>query len=46
MPVTGRVIQEEPGLSGSLAIVEVTDAAGAKKRPARLPVAGSNEPSP
>ena len=43
MPVTGRVIQEEPGFSGSLAIVEVAYDAGGKERRARLPVAGSNE---
>lgn len=43
MPVTGRVIQEEPGFSGSLAIVEVAYDAGGKARRARLPVAGSDE---
>jgi hypothetical protein len=43
MPVTGRVIQEEPGFSGSLAIVEVAYDAGGKERRARLPVAGSAE---
>ena len=43
MPVTGRVIQEEPGFSGSLAIVEVAYDAGGKERRARLPVAGSDE---
>ena len=43
MRVTGRVIQEEPGFSGSLAIVEVAYDAGGKERRARLPVAGSNE---
>ena len=32
MPVTGRVIQEEPGFSGSLAIVEVAYDAGGKER--------------
>jgi hypothetical protein len=43
MPVTGRVIKEEPGFSGSLAIVEVAYEAGGKERRARLPVAGSDE---
>ena len=43
MPVTGRVIEEQPGFSGALAIVEVAYDAGGKERRARLPVAGSNE---
>ena len=43
MPVTGRVIQEEPGFSGSVPIVEVAYDAGGKARRARLPVAGSDE---
>lgn len=41
--VAGRVIEEQPGYSGSLAIVEVAYDAGGKERRARLPVAGSNE---
>ncbi|HKY78071.1 MAG TPA: hypothetical protein VJS45_18190, partial [Acidimicrobiia bacterium] len=40
-PVTGRVIEEQPGFSGSLAIVEVAYEAGGKERRARLPVQGS-----
>ena len=43
MPVTGRVIREEPGFSGSLAIVEVAYVAGGGERRAPPPVAGSNE---
>ena len=41
VPVTGRVVAEEPGFSGSLAIVEVAYEAGGKERRARLPVPGS-----
>ncbi|HKY76294.1 MAG TPA: hypothetical protein VJS45_09150, partial [Acidimicrobiia bacterium] len=33
--VTGRVIEEQPGFSGSLAIVEVAYEAGGKERRAR-----------
>lgn len=40
-PVTGRVIEEQPGFSGSLAIVEVAYEADGKERRARLPVEGS-----
>ena len=43
MPVTGRVVEEQPGFSGSLAVVEVAYEADGKERRARLPVAGSNE---
>ena len=43
MPVTGRVIAEEPGFSGSLAMVEVAYDAAGKERRARLVVAGSDE---
>jgi hypothetical protein len=43
VPVTGRVIEEQPGFSGALAIVEVAYDAGGKERRARLPVAGSTE---
>jgi hypothetical protein len=43
MPVTGRVIEEQPGFSGSLAIVEVAYEAGGKERRARLPVEDSAE---
>jgi hypothetical protein len=43
VPVTGRVVQEQPGFGGALAIVEVAYDAGGKERRARLPVAGSNE---
>jgi hypothetical protein len=42
VPVTGRVIEEQPGFSGSLAIVEVAYEAGGKERRARLPVQGSD----
>src|SRR5947209_13636484 len=41
--VTGRVIEERPGFTGALAIVEVAYDAGGKERRARLPVAGSDE---
>ena len=40
--VTGRVIEERPGFTGALAIVEVAYDAGGKERRARLPVAGSD----
>ena len=43
VPVTGRVIDERPGFTGALAIVEVTYEAGGRQRRARLPVAGSDE---
>lgn len=43
VPVTGRVVAEEPGFAGALALVEVAYDAGGKERRARLPVAGSNE---
>ena len=43
VPVTGRVIEERPGFTGALAIVEVAYDAGGKERRARLPVAGSDE---
>jgi hypothetical protein len=43
MPVTGRVVEEQPGFSGTLAIVEVAYEAGGKERRARLPVEGSAE---
>ena len=43
VPATGRVIEEQPGFSGALAIVEVAYEAGGKERRARLPVAGSDE---
>ena len=43
MPVTGRVVEEVPGFSGSLAIVEVAYEAEGKARRARLPVTGSGE---
>ena len=42
VPVTGRVIEERPGFTGALAIVEVAYDAGGKERRARLPVAGSD----
>ena len=49
VPVTGRVLVEEPGFGGSLAMVEVAYEAGGKERTARLPVPGSadhpNEPT-
>src|SRR5438105_13681936 len=41
--VTGRVVEERPGFTGALAIVEVAYEAGGKERRARLPVAGSDE---
>ncbi|HEV8628427.1 MAG TPA: DUF3592 domain-containing protein, partial [Acidimicrobiia bacterium] len=43
VPVTGRVIEEQPGFGGALAIVEVAYDADGRGRRARLPVAGSNE---
>ena len=43
VPVTGRVVEEQPGFGGALAIVEVTYEAGGKERRARLPVPGSAE---
>ena len=43
VPVTGRVIEERPGFTGALAIVEVAYEAGGKERRARLPVAGSDQ---
>ena len=43
VPVTGRVVQEEPGFGGALAIVEVAYDAGGKERRARLPVRGSDQ---
>ena len=46
IPVTGRVVEEHPGFTGALAIVEVTYEAGGRERRARLPVAGSdNDPT-
>ena len=42
VPVTGRVIEERPGFTGALSIVEVTYEAGGRERRARLPVAGSD----
>jgi hypothetical protein len=41
--VTGRVVEERPGFTGALAIVEVAYEAGGRERRARLPVAGSDE---
>jgi hypothetical protein len=43
VPVTGRVVEERPGFTGALAIVEVAYEAGGKERRARLPVAGSDD---
>ncbi|MDQ1517717.1 MAG: hypothetical protein QOE80_3547 [Actinomycetota bacterium] len=43
VPVTGRVVEERPGFTGALSIVEVTYEAGGRQRRARLPVAGSDE---
>jgi hypothetical protein len=43
VPVTGRVVKEEPGFAGALALVEVAYEAGGKERRARLPVKGSDE---
>jgi hypothetical protein len=43
VPVTGRVIEERPGFTGALAIVEVAYQAGGKDRTARLPVPGSDQ---
>ena len=43
VPVTGRVIEERPGFTGALAIVEVAYEAGGRERRARLPVAGSDQ---
>ena len=42
VPVTGRVIEERPGFTGALSIVEVAYEAGGRERRARLPVAGSD----
>ena len=41
VPVTGRVVEEQPGFTGAPAIVEVAYQAGGKERRARLPVADS-----
>ena len=43
VPVTGRVVQEQPGFGGALAIVEVAYDAGGRERRARLAVPGSDE---
>jgi hypothetical protein len=43
VPVTGRVVEERPGFTGALAIVEVAYQAGGKERRARLPVPGSDD---
>ena len=43
VPVAGRVIEEQPGFSGALALVEVAYEAGGKERRARLPVPGSDQ---
>src|SRR5947209_200860 len=43
VPVTGRVVEERPGFTGALAIVEVAYEAGGRERRARLPVAGSDD---
>ncbi|HEV7864939.1 MAG TPA: hypothetical protein VGR20_19720 [Acidimicrobiia bacterium] len=43
VPVIGRVVEERPGFTGALAIVEVTYQAGGRERRARLPVAGSDD---
>ena len=43
VPVTGRVIEERPGFTGALSIVEVAYEAGGRERRARLPVAGSDD---
>jgi len=43
VPVTGRVVEERPGFTGALAIVEVAYQAGGRERRARLPVAGSDD---
>jgi hypothetical protein len=45
VPVTGRVVEEQPGFAGASAIVEVTYEAGGRERRARLPVAGG-DPDP
>jgi len=42
VPVTARVVEEQPGFSGALAIVEVAYVAGGKERRARLPIPGSD----
>ena len=42
VPVTGRVVEEQPGFGGTLALVEVAYHAGGRERRARLPVAGSD----
>ena len=41
VPVTGRVVEEQPGFTGAPALVEVAYQAGGKERRARLPVSGS-----
>jgi hypothetical protein len=43
VPVTGRVIEERPGFTGALSIVEVAYEADGRQRRARLPVASSDE---
>lgn len=43
VPVTGRVVGEEPGFAGASAIVEVAYDAGGKERRARLAVSGGDE---
>ena len=43
VPVTGRVVEEQPGFSGALAVVEVAYEADGRERRARLPVPGSDE---
>jgi hypothetical protein len=46
VPVTGRVVQEEPGFAGARAIVEVSYEAGRKERRARLSVQdGDGDPN-
>lgn len=46
VPVTGRVVQEEPGFAGARAIVEVSYEAGGKERRARLSVQdGDGDPN-
>src|SRR3989442_14611371 len=43
VPVTGRVLEERPGFTRALAIVEEAYDAGGKERPGRLPLPGSDE---
>ncbi|MDQ1500055.1 MAG: hypothetical protein QOI86_3395 [Actinomycetota bacterium] len=43
VPVTGRVVEERPGFTGALSIVEVAYEAGGREHRARLPVAGSDD---